>query len=62
MSLPRKVFLKAKFYVSHLRRMAGQWKRSLAENFLDGEVAMCGLVETLVTVVWMVWMVERANE
>ena len=62
MSLPGKAFLKAKFYVSHLKRMAGQWKRSLAENFLDGEVAMCGLVETLVSVGGVVWMVERANE
>ena len=42
--------------------MAGQWKRGLAENFLDGEVAMCGLVETLVSVGGVVWMVERANE
>ena len=42
--------------------MAGQWKRGLAENCLDGEVAMCGLVETLVTVVWMVWVVEQANK
>ena len=62
MSLPRKVFLRSKFYVSHLRRMARQWKRGLAENFLDGEVAMCGLVETLVSVGSVVWMVERANE
>ena len=62
MSLPRKVFLKSKFYVSHLRRMAGQWKRGLAENFLDSEVAMCRLVETLVDVGSVVWMVERANE
>ena len=62
MSLPRKVFLKAKFYFSHLRRMAGQWKRGLAENFLDGEVAMCGLVETIVSGGGVVWMVERAKE
>ena len=62
MSLPGEVFLKARFYVSHLRRMARQWKRGLAENFLNGEVAMCGLVETLVSVGGVVWMVERANE
>ena len=59
MSLPRKVFLRSKFYVSHLRRMARQWKRGLAENFLDGEVAMGGLV---VSVGGVVWMVERANK
>ena len=52
----------AKFYVSHLRRMAGQWKRGLAENFLDGEVAMCRLFETLVDEGSVVWMVERASE